>query len=232
MSTPKKVEPPQIQLKTVKHLFTKEELLELGQQLAEHHERLVSVISEEKMVSKRYKSARAELESKIASASTDLKSGFQMRDENVVVIMFPKERVKRYWLQGDDPKKNKDGFVLQEPMLQSDYQQELLPEEIRFEKSETFDLFPKTDTDYGTMTVAFEPKQKLWRAAFSAKIGDKELREELTVKTPAAKKRPEAISRAATRFQKWIVKELGKDVAKGFDEPVSAAIEPHRERVE
>jgi hypothetical protein len=63
------------------------------------------------------------------------------------------------------------------------------------------------------------------------KVGSKAITERLDSEQRAYKQRFDAIKTAAKTASQWLKDNL-KDLAKGFEEPIAAAVEAHKERAE
>lgn len=234
---PAKVEPkPQengkgqakIEIKSVKHVFTADERNRFGDDLARTIANLRGIEGELEQVKASFKSKITEAQARIDRLSTDLCGGFEMRDQRCQVRYFPKDRRKRYWLESANP--DKDVPVLEEDMSKDDYQTELLNAESKFNHREEIVLFPRAGNDFGVMVVG--ETKGMWFAALRVQIGGNKLEERLDSEQACAKKRYDIIKRTGGRFADWLVERLGKDNAKGFQEPLEKAVLTQRERVE
>lgn len=220
--------PPRIEVKKVNHKFTVEEFKALGQSLAEEYSHLTNIQLEGEQMKKALKAREAEAEARIGSLSTSIQNGWELREQRCRVAYDPKARKKRYYDEEDEEQKT---VLLEEQMCDDDFQQELLQAESRFDHREEIELFPMTDADYGRMVVG--QLGKYWYAAVRARVGQVKLDERLDSEQPiTAKERWGAITKAASRYQKWILETLGKDNLAGFEEPLEQALAPHKERVE
>lgn len=231
-ATPEPAQParaPKIEVKTVLHHFTDEEIKNLGRELADAWSNHGQIEREAKAVKKGYDARLEEMDGKIANLSTQIREGLESREERCQVRYYPKERKKRYWLEHADPEK--EPFAIEEQMLEVDFQQELLLADSRFDLQERIQLFPSTEKDSGLVVVGVQ--NKVWYAAVRAKIGAIELNERLDSEQPiSAKVRFDALQKAVKRFQKWVLEAFGQDAARGFEEPVKKALEAQKERAE
>jgi hypothetical protein len=230
-------ETPKIETKAVKHKFTVEELNVIGGDLAQAFGSLRSLEAEFDQVKASYKAKQTEAEAKIDSLSMSRMNGFEIRNERCEVVLYPKERKKHFYLASamEDYRKADGGMerpvpVLTEDMTAADFEQDLIRAESKFEAREEITLFPPAGNDCGIMVVGrFKDK---WFAALRVKIGQRTLDERLDTEQPCSKKRADMIKRAAKRLGEWLFDSLGKDAAKGFEEPIAAAVEAHKEREE
>lgn len=218
---------PKIEVKPIRHAFTSEERNQLGSDLARQIGTLRGVDAEFDQVKASYKAKQTEAEAKIDSLSTALMNGFEIRPTRVRVEYRPKERRKAYFLE-EAPADSEP--VLVEDMTNDDFQADLLQAESKFEHREEIELFNRTASDRGVMVVGKFANS--WYAALRVNIGQRRLEERLDSEQPSSKKRFDMITRAAGRFNEWLVDNLGKEAAKGFADAVVEAIQPHRERVE
>lgn len=220
-----------IETKSVKHKFTVEELSTIGGDLARSISDLRALQAELDQVKASFKAKTTEAEARIDSLSTARMSGFEYRQERCQVLCFPKLREKHYWLEAT-PAEEIGAFppILIEPMTAADFEQDLIRAESKFEAREEITLFPPAGNDTGIMVVGrFKDK---WFAALRVKIGQRTLDERLDTEQPCSKKRADMIKRAAKRLGEWLFDSLGKDAAKGFEEPIAAAVEGQMEREE
>lgn len=214
---------PKIETKSVKHTFTLEERDEIGGELARALGRLRGVEAEFEQVKASYKSKAAEAEAQIGSLETKRMNGFEFRNERCRLAYFPKERVKRYWLE--DAAEDAEP-VLVEPMTQEDYQSDLLLAESKFEERQEIPIFD-AGQDRGVLVIG--KFSNAWFTALRVKVGKHGLDERLDSEQPCCKKRFDAITKATKRLTEWLVANLGKDAAKGFDEGIAVILESQRE---
>lgn len=215
--------------KTIRHDYTTEELVTLGGEMAQALAGLRGIETEFDQVKSSYKARTSEKEALIDRLSTNRMNGFELRLVKCRLVFRPKDRQKDYYLDGADEDSEP---VLTEDMTQDDFIQELFQAEARFECRKIVTLFDVPDVksggeDSGQMLLG--RLDKLWFSSLRIRVGKKELTERLDSEQPASKKRSDAIDRAATRLQKWLKDQLGKEAAKGFDEPITKSLEPERE---
>jgi hypothetical protein len=122
---PKKPEPI-IEIQFIKHVLNTEERANIGTQLAKEFNELRAIESQLDEVKASFKAKTAAAETLINSLSTTLAYGFDYRKERTQVVMFPKEKVKRYFLEGADVS-DPENFphVLEKPMDPRDYEPDL-----------------------------------------------------------------------------------------------------------
>jgi hypothetical protein len=216
-----------IEVKAVKHIFTPEERNSIGGDLARAIGTARGVEAEFTQVKASYKAKETEATARIDSLSTSLMNGFDVRQERCSVVYNTKERKKSYFIEGA-----KEGAepVLVEDMTAADFEMDLIQAESKFERREEIELFPQAGADSGLMVVGrFGDK---WFAALRVQIGQRKLSERLDSEQPCCKKRVDMIKRAAKRLQGWLAENLGADAAKGFEGPITAAVEGQKEREE
>lgn len=217
-----------IEVKAVKHIFTPEERNAIGGDLARAIGTARGVEAEFTQVKASYKAKETEATARIDSLSTSLMNGFEVRQERCSVVYQPALRKKLYYIEGVDPAKGEP--VLTEDMTAADFEQDLIQAESKFELREEIELFPPAGADNGVMVVGrFGDK---WFAALRVQIGQRKLSERLDSEQPCAKKRYDQIKRKTKALQSWLVDNLGADTAKGFEGPIQAAVEAHKEREE
>ena len=220
---------PKIEIKSVKHTFAPEERNQIGSDLARAIGGLRGIEVENDQVKAAFKARITEAEARIDNLSTSLINGFEMRNARCLVVYFPKERKKHYFLETADGKPNGAPAVLIEDMTGDDFQVELVQAESKFDLKEEIDLFQKTDTDSGIVVVGkFAGK---WFSAARVKIGKLTLTERLDSEQKAFKLRADAVSTAVKRVNAW-AKENLKEHSKGFEDSFANVIIAHQERVE
>lgn len=217
--------------KNVKHTFTPEERNALGSDLAAEFRKARSTEAEFGEVKAQFKARVAEHDARIDKLSNAVSAGFEMRVKDCVVILRPEDREKDYYLAvPKDGHVEKGDLLLTEEMTQADFQQDLIEAEAAFENRESIDLFPPANSDYGCVIVGCQRGK--WYGALRIKVGNKALQEPITTELRSFKERGPCIEQNAKRALKWLKAELGKDDAKGFEEPIKAIVEANRERAE
>jgi hypothetical protein len=230
-----------IEVKNVKHVFTPEELNEIGGNLARSIAAARGIESEFDQVKASYKAKTTEAEARIDNLSTARMNGFDMRSERCVVFFRPTDSKKDYWLESDAriiPNGNRVDLglvalgklpVLTEDMTRDDFQADLLQAESKFDLREEIELFKPAEGDQGILVVGrFGGK---WFSALRVRIGKLQLEERLDSEQKAFKLRPDAISTAVKRVNEWARANL-KDLAAGFQASFNAVAESHKERAE
>ncbi|TXH59329.1 MAG: hypothetical protein E6Q97_00100 [Desulfurellales bacterium] len=218
---------PKIVVRMVRHDYGADEIRQMGSDLARAHSGRRCLESEFDQVKASYKSRDAEFEARIEKLSIDLVNGFDMREKRCRVEFFPKERKKRFYLE-DHPDNTLP--VLEEVMSPEDFQSDLIQAESRFEAREEIDLFPPAGEDTGICVVG--RLNGRWFSALRIRVGARKLEERLDSEQKSVKRRPDAVRTAAKRAAEWLKETLGAENAKGFEGPITAAVEAHKEREE
>lgn len=221
-----------IEIKNVKHDFTPQELMSLGGELARGISEHRGVEAEFDQVKATYKAKIAEKDAKIDSLSTALVNRFEMRNKRCVVVFRPKDRKKDFYViispEGTDVMMEEKP-ALTEDMTRDDYQQELIDAEAKFEKRVEIPLFNATDRDSGVMVIGMFNSR--WYSALRITVGKHKIEERLNSEQKAFKLRSDAVNAAGKRALEWFETNLKVD-AKGFKDPVLAAIAAQIERAE
>jgi hypothetical protein len=118
--------------------------------------------------------------------------------------------------------------ILVEDMTQADFQQDLIEAESKFDKREEISIFEAGADKCSIVVGVFMGK---WYSAVRLNVGKHVFSERLDSEAKAFKHRWDAINTAGKRLMDIIARVLPKD-AKGFEEPLAKALEPHKERVE
>lgn len=227
---------PKFETKHVKHTFSLDERNTIGGDLARAIATLRGTEAEFEQVKASYKAKVTENESRIESLSTSLMNGFEMRNKRCLVVFRPAEKKKDFFPLTDEEVKSPDVAivgrepVLTEDMTPGDFQTELVQAESAFECREEIDLFPPTETDKGLMVVG--RLNGKWFSAVRVTVGKNAIEQRLDSEQRAYKQRFDAVNAAAKAAWGWLKDTLGKDNAKGFEDPIAKAVESHRERVE
>lgn len=231
--------PPKIETKSVKHVFTPPERESIGSQLAGTVGSLRGINAEFDQIKASFKARLAEAEARIDFLSTSLVNGFDMRNERCIVLYRPADRKKDYYLEStaaELAKAFENGTlpqvdattVLTEDMTREDFQSELIQAESKFDAQETIDLFQPTETDFGRLVVGkFAGK---WFAALRIKIGRMELTERMDSEQRSFKTRASAVQDYVLRAQVWLKENL-REHAKGFEAALASVVEANREKV-
>jgi len=224
--------------KSVKHIYSTEERLSLGDQLASAHNQLQVIDCDFQKVKDQFKSQLSAAEAAIQTLSTQLRSGFEFRDKMCVVVYRPLDRKKDYYLLHEYEAANQGGIpievyarpVLVEEMTPADFQAELIQAESKFEAKEEIPLFLPVNQDAGVLVVGrFEGR---WYSAIRIVVGGRTLEERLDSEQKSFKTRPDCVKQGCKRALEWLITNLGKDNAKGFEDSIIAAIDAHKEREE
>lgn len=212
--------------KNIKHTFSLDERDAIGGQLAQALGSLRCIEQEFDQVKASYKSKITEAEALIGSLQTDRVNGFCMRKARVTVEYHPKERIKHFYLESAP-----DGEpVLTEPMTAEDFQNDLVRSEQKFECRVEFELFPIVGGDYGFLIVGRHTKR--WFTALRVRIGTKILEERLDSEQKSVKQRYDAITQSMKRYNDWLVKNVGKETAAGFQDGIHKILTSQKEIAE
>ena len=219
--------------RSVKHVFSTEEIAQLNTEFRQSFANLKSVEAEFDSVKASYKAKTTEAESRMETLNATLQAGFEHLEKPLVLILDMKAGKKSFYLETDlvDGELPADAApVLVEAVTDADRQQELLEAESKFEAKEDIHLFTETPNDIGILTVGrFEGK---WFSALRVRIGTRKIEERLDSEQPCAKKRADQINRACKRFSEWLDENLGREEAKGFKNSVELVKVEHAEREE
>lgn len=218
---------PKLETKVIRHDFTPTERNTIGSDLARAIAGLRGTQAEFDQVKASYKARTTEAEARIDSLSTSLMNGFDMRETRCRVAYSPKERLKFYFREQDPVDAEP---VMTEEMTAEDFQAELIQAESDFERREELQLFPPAGNDRGIMVVG--RFKGMWFAALRVRVGAHKLEERLDSEQASSKKRADAVRRTAKRAQNWLADALGKDAAKGFEQPIDAMVSSQKEREE
>lgn len=213
---------PIIVKRAVKHTFTREEREEMNVELLNQFDACKNAEAEFDSVKASYKAKISEAEAGRDTIASQLRAGFEMRQKECRVEFSPAEQKKRFYVVETGE------LAATEPMSSEDYQQDLIQAESSFELREEITLY-HTGTDKGVLIVG-RMKGK-WFSALRMRLGTPEIQERLDSEQPCFKKRFDAIAKAAKRAMEWL-KSQDKKSAEGFEDPILAIIEKHREREE
>ena len=226
-------DPYKIVKRSVKHVFTVEEIAALNTEFRQAYANVKSVEAEFDSVKASYKAKTTEAESRMETLNATLQAGFEHREKPLVLIMDMKAGKKFFYLEsdlvdGELPKKAEP--VIVEAVTDADRQQELLEAEAKFDLKEDIALFQATENDRGILTVGRLDGK--WFSALRVKIGTREIKERLDSEQPCAKKRFDQITRSCKFFADWLDKNLGREEAKGFKNGIELVKAEHGEREE
>jgi hypothetical protein len=220
MTTPDKTE-----TRIINHVFTPPEREQLHGDLLNALATKDTTEGDFENVKATWKAKITEAEARIDTIAATLRAGFEMRPARCVVVYRYQDGKKDYYLEGG----SRDVPVLTEQMTDDDFQAELLAAESQFENREEIELFQPTANDSGILVVGRYNDR--WFSAVRVKVGSKAITERLDSEQRAYKQRFDAIKTAAKTASQWLKDNL-KDLAKGFEEPIAAAVEAHKERAE
>lgn len=218
-----------IETRNIKHSFTPLERETIGKDLALALSSKRNLEAEFEQVKKDYKAKEATHDARIELLGTNIVNGFEMRQLRCVVVFRPQDRKKDFFLETEFTADDGCQAVLVEDMTADDFQAELIEAESKFDARERIEIFPPTEHDMGGLIVG--RLLGSWYSALRIEIGKLKLEERLDSEQRSFKTRWDAVESAAKRAKKWLKEQL-KEQAKGFDEPLAKALEPHRERVE
>lgn len=234
MSKPKTQTPePIIERKVCKHLFTDAERISIGDALARCHDQATQIAAEFEQVKRGFKAREAECDARIGKLSSDIVNGFDMREQECIVVFRPKDRKKDYYL---NQKIKETGYsfdlvhlVLTEDMTTDDFNMDLIRVEKMFAHRAEIPLFV-AGADQGTIIVG-QMKNK-WHGCLRVIIGEHKLDERLNTEALGYKVRFDAVRKTGERLMLWLSETLGKEAAKGFEDPILKAIDAEKEKVQ
>ncbi len=217
-----------IEKKAIKHEFTQTELVELGNRLARCLSDQRGIEDELTAIKSQYKSKLDSKSAEVGLIADKLSSKFELREKEVFAVFRPKDGLKDYYLKASDP--SDANIVLTEPMDPSDYQVDLLASESKFDHRSEVELWQPAGESYGKLILGrLEDK---WHVALELVLDGGEIKERLDSETRSYKQRKDAVAQGAKRAKDWIIQQSGKEVAKGFEEAIRAAVESQKEVVE
>lgn len=219
-----------IEKKPIRHEFTTAELLDLGAQLATSLSDFRAVDKEFTSIKSQYKSRLDTLEAKADLLGNKMQAGFEMRDMNVFAVYRAQDGLKDYYAEGVDPKAKDAVVLLTEVMDPSDYQVELIQNKAQFENVVEIDLWPIAEESYGNLVLGRHEGQ--WYTALDLRVGGNSISERLDVEGHSYKQRKDAVAKGGKRAKEWLLRELGKETAKGFENAIRDAVESQKEVVE
>lgn len=117
---------PDIEVKSVKHVFSRDEITDLSSEFHRAFNNLKVVNAEFDNVKATYKAKISEQESRMETLAALLNAGFEMKNKRCRVVFLAEWREKRFFLESDplsaDP-------VLIEEMTPADFQRDLFEKE-------------------------------------------------------------------------------------------------------
>lgn len=219
--------PPTIVVKNVKHIFSTEEKLSLGSELARAHSALRGLEAEFDQIKAGHKAKLTASEARIDCLGTDIQNGFDMRNKECRMT-FDLAKKRRLFFLAEAPADAAP--VADEPMDAADFQAELLQAEAKFNHRSEIELFPRTGSDNGTLIVGEIGER--WYCALRIQIGTNKLQERLDSEQKNYKTRADAVKLGVKRANDWIKGAMGEQVWKGFAEKLKAAEALEIEKVE
>lgn len=219
-----------IEKKPIRHAFTNEELLSLGEQLSTCMSDYRAIENEFKSIKSQYKSRMDTKKAEASLMGDKIQAKCEMREMSVFAVYRAKDGLKDYYAEGVDPKAKDAVILLTETMDPSDYQVELLQNKAKFECPAEIILWPTTEGSYGKLAIGrFEDK---WYTALDLRVGGNSISERLDVEGHSYKQRKDAVAKGGKRAKEWLLRELGKETAKGFENSIRDAVDAQKEVVE
>lgn len=228
---------PKIIKRAVKHVFTPDEIATLSTEFRQAYSNLKAVETEFDSVKASYKAKTTEAESRMETLSATLQAGFDIRDQDCVVVYDYEAGKKHFFLAAQlEYWSPEDGMpttiepVITEPMTDKDRQQELIQAEAAFEARTEIKLFEPAGNDQGVMVVGRLDGK--WFSALRVTIGQHEISERLDGDGPGSKKRYDQVKRGLKQFDVWLETNLGREEAKGFRNAIELVKVEQAEREE
>lgn len=231
----KDIPKPIIVKKSLKHLFTPDEIAGLNIDFGNAYDALGVVEAEFEQVKSSYKAKIAEATSRMVTIRATINAGFEFRETEVEVVFRPAEKKKDFypvlpegdpmvqpWLKGMKP-------LLTEDMTPSDFQQDLLQAESVFSLKQELVLW-NAGSDQGLLVVGRLGTR--WYSALRANVGEKKLEERLDSEQKSYKDRYAAVGQAAKRATEWLGATVGKDLSLGFLETIQKVVDAQKDKVE
>ena len=186
--------------KSIRHQFTPEEVAGLNVEFRQSFATLKSVVAEFDNVKAVWKAKTTEAESRMETLNSTLQAGFEMRDEQCVIVFDVKAGKKSYFLKeaydlADKAGNDLPAAVLVENMTKDDYEQELIQAESNFDAKEDIELFNPAANDLGILTVGRLDGK--WFAALKVKIGGKSITERLDSEQTCYKQAAELVKKVS-----------------------------------
>lgn len=220
---------PKIEIKSVRHNFTPEEVTAYNVEFRGSYEALKVANSEFDAIKAQFKSRITAAEAGMENLNAKLSAGFELRNKRCRVSYDVPHRLKLYHLEDADPDA---APVISVEMSADDFQAELFVAESKFEVRTEIELFPPAGNDRGALIVGRFNERWFSAIRASVGVGAHRLEERLDSEQMAAKERWGAVELASLRYQDWLEKVLGKEAAKGFAEPLVKALAGQKERAE
>lgn len=221
--------------KNVRHDFTADEIKMLNVDFGQAFDALGAVESEFDNVKAVWKAKTTEAESRMKTLRATINAGFEHRMKDCIVILRPADKKKDFYLADEIDAIEKDGEegmpkpVSTEDMTPLDFEQDLIQAESGFANRVELELW-NVGADIGILFVG-KLKNK-WFTAVRANVGAVRIEERLDSEQTSSKKRFDALQWASSRLAKWLKANLGKDVAKGFEEMIFKAVDGEKEKAE
>lgn len=208
--------------KSIKHVFTKDELERLSENLVEQIGRQRRIEDELQEVKSQFKAKLDETEARIGTLHQSLTAKWEMRQVECRVEYRPKDRKKDFYcLRTGD-------LVLTEDMNSEDFQTDLLIADSKLDAYEEIQLW-EAGSDNGRIVVGRLGNK--WVAAVRARVGHHTISERCDSEQRAFKARFDAIKQCAKRGMEWL-KKIYPEAATGFEEQIKKAVDAQKEREE
>lgn len=214
MSKPKNIT-PLIEKRTVKHLFTPEELAELNLQFGQAYDAVQTAESDFAAVKAVHKAKIEEASSRMVTLRATINAGFEMRSMDLEVFFFPKEGMKEYSIPRPGGSKVPRLVMLREKMEPADYDQELFHAESIFEDRESVLCWIDCDD---RASIRLGTHNGKWYSAVNGRLlaGKSKLDTRLDSFQKAYKTRFDALQAGANLLIEWAEETLGKEPAKAL----------------
>lgn len=220
-------QPDRIETRLIKHVFSTDEKVTIGSELARQEGVIVGIEKELESFKATNKSQMAAAEARRSSLSMDLVNGYKMTEARVWAKFKPKEKIKEWRLEGDGEETTP---VLVEQMTADDFQMDLIRMEGQFAHREEIELFKPAASSHGKLIVGkFNDR---WFYSLRIDVSGRRVEEHLNPEAASYKERKDCVANGCKRAFKWLVESLGEDAADGFREAIFAIPGQHTERVE
>lgn len=219
---------PIIIKKSLKHLFTADEIAGLNIDFGNAYDALGVVEAEFEQVKSSYKAKIAEATSRMVTIRATINAGFEFRDTECEVVFLPKCKRKQFWTLPPDAA-TRGEMLLEEDMTPADFQQDLIQAESVFSLKQELVLW-NAGSDQGLLVVGRLGNR--WYSALRANVGEKKLEERLDSEQKSYKDRYAAVGQAAKRATEWLGATVGKDLSLGFLESIQKTVDAQKDKVE
>lgn len=218
---------PIIVKKSVKHVFSPQEIATLNVDFGNAYDAVKSAEADFDAVKAVHKAKIQEAESKMTTLRATINAGFDFRDTECEVLFRPADKKKDFFIL--TPTGRLALPVLTEDMTTEDFQQDLIQAESIFSKRKELTLWAAGD-DHGILIVGQLGGK--WYSALRGNIGTVRLEERLDSEQKAYRTRISAITIAADRALKWLEETFGPETCKGFLEGINNVLKAEADKVE